>query len=97
MRKVSRKQSRINRELEKVRRRLSPFCVLCGMPAAAGAHLLPRSLYPEYYTEEWNLVPMCERHHYLYDNDISFRQQCHELYDRIKAHDERAADKYFRL
>ena len=97
LRKISKKQSRINRELDKVRHNLSPYCIICGRPATDLSHLLPRSLYAEYYTEEWNIVPMCREHHFQFDNNVSFRQNCISLYNRVKEHDERAAHKHFDL
>ena len=97
MKKVSKKQSLRNRELDKIRKNLSPFCVLCGRRATGGAHLLPRSLYPEYYTAPWNVVPMCREHHDRYDSDRDFRRSCTDLENIVRQHDELAANRYFKL
>lgn len=95
MRKVSKKQSMRNRELVRLKNQLPRVCVLCGRPANDLAHLLPRSLYPEYYTMDWNLVIMCRDCHGRYDNDRRFRSGCKELVERVMAHDECAANRYF--
>lgn len=97
MRKVSKKQSMLNRAVAKIKASKSDRCVICGRSYVDAAHLLPRSLYPEYYTEEWNIVPMCREHHTRYDNNRSFRRSCTELYEIVKAHDECAANRYFGL
>jgi hypothetical protein len=93
--KVSKKQSILNRAVAKIKASKTGGCVLCGNPYVDAAHLLPRSTHPEYYTEEWNIVPMCREHHTRYDNSRSFRQTCKELYNIVKAHDEQAAFRYF--
>lgn len=97
MRKVSNKQAKLNREMNKIKRDLSPYCRLCGRPAVDPAHLLPRSLYPEYYTKEWNVVPMCRDHHNLYDGNRDFLRSCTELVNIVRQHDELAANRYFGL
>lgn len=83
--------------MDKIKRSLSPYCCLCGRPAVDPAHLLPRSEYPEYYTEEWNVVPMCRDHHNLYDGNREFRRSCTKLVEIVRSHDERAANRYFGL
>ena len=97
MRKVSKKQSILNRAVAKIKASKSDRCIICGRPYVDAAHLLPKSMYPEYYTEEWNIVPLCREHHTRYDNSRSFRQTCTELYKIVKAHDEQAAFRYFGL
>lgn len=95
MRKVSKKQSILNRAVAKIKASKSDRCMICGRPYVDAAHLLPKSVWPEYYTEEWNIVPLCREHHTRYDNSRSFRQTCTELYNIVKAHDEHAAFRYF--
>ena len=97
MKRVSSKQAKLNREMDKIKRNLSPHCCLCGRPAVDPAHLLPRSLYPEYYIEEWNVVPMCRNHHDLYDGNREFRRRCTEVVNIVRLHDEQAANRYFGL
>lgn len=97
MKKISTNQSRLNRAVAKIKASKTGGCVLCGNPYVDAAHLLPKSVWPEYYTEEWNIVPMCREHHTRYDNSRSFRQTCTKLYEIVKEHDERAAYRYFGL
>lgn len=96
IRKVSKKQEALNNEMNKIKRELPDRCCICGRPAVDPAHLLPRSMYPEYYTAKWNVVPMCREHHRLYDNDIEFRKQQKKLYKIVLEHDEYAAHRYFK-
>ena len=97
MRKVSIKQLARNREIAKIKKTLLPVCVICGRPATDLAHLLPKSVWPEYYTLPENLRMMCRKHHTLYDDDLSFRQQQTELIEAVKSFDEMAALRYFKL
>lgn len=97
MQKVSKKQALLNRKVAEIKKSLPPFCSICGRPGNQLAHLLPKSIYPEYYTERWNLVIMCHACHNNYDNDIAFRQRKTQLYNRIKEHDEQAAYRYFKI
>lgn len=83
--------------MDKIKHNLSPYCCLCGRPAVDPAHLLSRLIYPEYYTEEWNVVPMCREHHNLYDTNREFRRGCTELVNIVRRHDEQAANRYFDL
>lgn len=97
MKRVSTKQAALNRAVAKVKASKPDMCVICGRNFTDAAHLLPRSLYPEYYTEDWNIVPMCRYHHTMYDNNRSFRKTCTKLYEIVKQHDELAANRYFDL
>lgn len=97
MKRVSKLQSKRNRELDKIKRNLSPYCCICKRIAVDPAHLLPRSIYPEYYTAVWNVVPMCRYHHSLYDGDREFRKNCTELVNIVRQHDELAANRHFGL
>lgn len=95
MRQVSKKQAARLREFNKVKRELSGVCCICGNLAVDAAHLLPRSLYPEYYTETWNIVPMCRSCHERFDRDRDFRNQQSELKRIVAEHDELAANRHF--
>lgn len=97
MKQISKCQAKRNREMTKIKQNLSPYCCLCGRLAVDPAHLLPRSLYPEYYTEEWNIVPMCREHHQLYDGDREFRRSCTQLVNIVRERDKLAANRYFGL
>lgn len=97
MRQVSHRQAQKNRELAKIKKELSPFCCICGRPGSDLMHLIPKSVYPEYYTEPLNLAIGCRECHKKYDNDLSFRRKQKHLYNRIKSFDENAANKYFKI
>lgn len=95
MRQVSKKQAARLRKFNRVKRELSGVCCICGQVAVDAAHLLPRSLYPEYYTETWNIVPMCRDCHRSYDDDKAFRKKQSELKRIVAEHDELAANRHF--
>lgn len=97
MKKVSKQQAKKNREIAKIKKSLSPYCCICGAYATDPAHLLPRSMFPEYYTETWNIVPMCRKHHDRYDGDRNFRRSCTKLVEIVIGHDFEAANLYFGL
>ena len=97
LKSVSKKQAVRNRELSKIRENLSETCVICGKRSCDLAHLLPRSLYPEYYTNPLNIVGLCRECHNKYDNNLAFRQRQKRLIERVKSFDECAANRYFRL
>lgn len=96
MRQISKSRARKLREFNAVKKGLSPYCCICGRLAVDAAHLLPRSLYPEYYSEKWNIVPMCREHHNLYDNNKEFREKQVELYMQVSLHDQLAANRHFK-
>lgn len=93
----SKKQSAKNRELSKIKATMENKCVICGCVGSDLAHLLPKSLYPEHYTNELNLVIMCRNCHILYDNDLNFRRKQVSLYNQICGFDIVGAAKYFRI
>jgi 5-methylcytosine-specific restriction endonuclease McrA len=98
MKKISSKRATQERILKKYRdEELPRFCEICGRPASVGMHILPRSLYPEYYTERWNIAAGCEECHAKFDNDLSFRQKQTELFNRVKQHDPKAAARHFKI
>lgn len=97
MKKVSSKQAQRNREIAKIKNHLSPFCEICGRKATDAAHLLPKSIYPEYYTLKDNIVGLCRECHDKYDNDLTFRKRQKSLYERICKYDEEAAKRHFQI
>lgn len=97
MRKVSTKQAARNREVARIKSQLPLFCAICGKPANDAAHLLPKSIYPEYYTHPLNIVILCREHHRLYDDDVEFRRRQTKLFNQVCRFDEQAARRYFRL
>lgn len=97
-RKVSTKQAARNREVARIKSKLPLFCAICGKHTTGdAAHLLPKSLYPEYYTHPLCIVRMCRTCHQSYDNDLLFRQQQTKLFNQICRFDERAARKHFKV
>ena len=97
MKTISNKQQKRNRDVAKIKRSLSPYCVICHRLGCDAAHLVPKSLYPEHYTNPLNIVMMCRECHNQYDNNREFRQKQTHLYERVKSFDELAANRYFDL
>ncbi|WP_300701267.1 HNH endonuclease [Bacteroides sp.] len=97
MRQISNKQSQRNREVAKIKRNLPSVCAICGKLAVDAAHLVPKSIYPEHYTNPLNIVGLCRECHNKYDNNLSFRQRQKRLIERVKSFDECAANRYFHL
>lgn len=102
MKKVSDKQSSKDREVSRIKRQLikehGEVCCICHchLPVYA-MHLLPKSVWPEYYTEPRNIQLGCPWCHDKYDNDIFFRQKQTNLFNQIASFDEQAARRYFKL
>lgn len=97
LQRISTKQKAKNQEVAKIKAELPKRCAICGQVGNDLAHLLPKSIYPEYYTKRENLVILCRRCHEEYDNNLSFRQQQYHLIEQVKAFDALAANRYFRL
>ena len=97
MKQISTNQAQRNREIAKIKENLPSYCVICGKPAVDAAHLVPKSMYPEHYTNPLNIVGLCRECHNRYDNDLSFRRKQKRLIERVKSFDECAANRYFRL
>lgn len=98
MRQISKKQSKINRTLRDIKLKLayeSERCRLCGAKAVDLAHLLPRSMYPEYQTKEWNVTLLCRRCHTQFDDNVEFRQKYKHIARHIKNIDELAYNRYY--
>lgn len=97
--KVSKKQSNKNNKVAKLKAALPNICAICGKEYPRSlldaAHLLPKSIFPEYYTEDWIIVLACRCCHNKFDNDKEFRKKQTHLYEIVKAHDELAAYRYF--
>jgi hypothetical protein len=52
MKQISAKQQQRNNILAKIKQGLKKECFICDAPANDLAHILPKSLYLEYYTNE---------------------------------------------
>lgn len=83
IRKVSKSQARKNAELAKIKKKMKKVCFFCGGRGYDLCHVLPRSLMPQYYTEEWNLIIACRTHHEMFDNNIKFRKMFNSLYNQV--------------
>lgn len=97
MKQISSKQAQRNREVARIKENLPSYCVICGKFAVDAAHLVPKSMYPEHYTNPLNIVGLCRECHNKYDNDLSFRRKQKRLIERVKSFDACAANRYFRL
>lgn len=97
MKQISNKQAKRNREVKNIKLELPTTCAICGKPAVDAAHLVPKSMYPEHYTNPLNIVGLCRECHSRYDNNLSFRKRQKRLIERVKSFDECAANRYFRL
>ena len=95
MKIISKKQQQKNNILAKIKSNLEKKCFLCGKPANDLAHILPKSLFPAYYTNKRNLIILCRECH-KFDNNIEFRQQKIELYNIAKQINKQAAIRYFK-
>ena len=99
MRNVSKKQAVKNRTLAKIKSELietsGNVCVITGNYGDDLMHLLPKSIYPEYYLEPRNLVIGSRDAHNEFDNSINFRRLQTALYEQVKEFDELAANRYF--
>ena len=98
IKQISNKQSRINRELNRIKMRLvdeSDRCRYCGSQGHDLAHILPKSVYPEHYTKEWNLTLLCRRCHNRFDNDVNFRKSS-GIGDVVKKYDKLAYNRRFK-
>lgn len=96
MKQVSRKQSEINRKLAKIKSELmGGMCPICRTKKGTDLmHLLPRSTFPEYQTEEWNLILGCRSCHVKFDADKEFRKNS-KMGEHIKEIDELAYNRHY--
>ncbi|MGJ7024973.1 HNH endonuclease [Petrimonas sulfuriphila] len=85
MRQVSKKQTKKNAVLHKIKQGLPKVCHFCGKYGNDLAHLLPKSRFPKYYTEEWNLIISCREHHHIYDESGEYRRRQTDLYNLVMA------------
>ena len=95
MNQVSKKQAQRNIEIRKIKKELPEHCVLCGRSPVVAAHLLPKSVWPEYYTEPLNLTSLCDECHDEHDNRISFRFRQTKLYEQVMKFDPKAANRHY--
>lgn len=96
MKKVSDKQRKKNNILSEYKKLHPKQCVICGRTANDFAHLLPKSIYPEWYTEPLNLVIMCRSCHQYHDDNIEFRTLQDKLFNQVCQFDELSARRYYK-
>jgi len=85
MKRVSKSQAEKNRRIAEIKRNLPKVCFICGQPCTGdAAHLLPKSTFPQYYTEPKNIVRMCRACHNRYDNDKDFRSGMLNIIIKVK-------------
>jgi len=99
MKQVSTKQAAKNRTLAKIKSELieanGNVCAITGNYGDDLMHILPKSIWPEYYLEPKNLVIGSRDAHNEFDNSINFRRLQKDLYEQVKEFDELAANRYF--
>lgn len=96
MRKKSKKQILKDRTIGEIKKNLPPICEIGGKHTQGdAAHLLPKSVWPEHYTNPLNIVLLCRECHNQYDSSMNFRKLQKKLYERVKSFDERGAYRYF--
>lgn len=99
LKQVSKKQAKRNAILYKIKKNLPEKCYFCTSRGTDLAHVLPKSRFPEYYTEEWNLLNSCREHHDNYDGDMEYRSTQNELFlialNNVKECDRGRVLKYF--
>lgn len=101
MKQVSTKQAAKNRELARIKKELIELngdrCMICRMNNCTDLmHLLPRSLFPEYQTSEWNLIVGCRSCHDIFDSSAAFRRKT-GLYKHVAKYDQQGAYRYFQM
>ena len=97
MKNKSKKQVQRDREVKRIKQTLPQSCAICGKIGIDAAHLLPKSVYPEHYTNPLNIVLLCRECHQKYDNNLAFRKQQTKLINRVKLFDEKAANRHYDL
>lgn len=85
MRKVSTKQAAKNREVARIKATKPDICVICGRPCLSSdaMHLLPKSIYPQYYTEPLNIWKAHRNCHCFYDDSKQFRSEMSDIIDIV--------------
>ena len=100
MNKKSDKQKQKDYTLSKIKKGLiekhGKTCCICQRMCEPDLmHLLPKSIWPEYYLNPENLVIGCREHHNEFDNSINFRRLQDHLYKKVYSFDKIAANRYF--
>lgn len=96
MKNKSTKQCQIQRRIKEIAKLLPEYCAICGARANDPAHLLPRSLWPEYVDNPDNIVALCRSCHQQHDDNVEFRTKQDKLFIQACKVDEQAAIRYYR-
>jgi len=101
MRNISKKQSAKNAQIAKIKKELLEkhgyMCMICRKEKGTDLmHILPKSLFPEHYTANWNLIIGCRSCHEIFDSSASFRRKT-GLYERVKNYEPQGAWRYFQM
>ena len=100
--KISNSQKKKNSAVAKIKRDLleesGNVCRLCGGYGNDLMHILPKSIYPEYYSEPRNLIIGCRSCHVSFDDNLLFRQAQESLISQCREYAlESDIHKYFKL
>ena len=100
--KVGKKQARKNSILANIKKDLEPICAICGVYGANDlSHTTPKSTFPQYYTEDWNVAILCRDCHDKFDESVEFRKKQTHLYNNVinyvREEDKGRVNMYFGL
>lgn len=80
---------------------LPKVCCICGGYGDDLAHVVPKSIFPQYYVSEFNLVIMCRECHVNFDNNIEYRRLqihlCNRVISNVREADRGRVQNYFGL
>lgn len=101
MKQTSTKQAKKNRELQRIKKELQQehgeLCMICKSERSSDLmHILPKGIYPEHYTEKWNLALGCRSCHELFDSSAAYRRKT-SFYAQVSKHDYHGAYRYFQM
>ena len=99
MLKQSKKQSQKNTLVKKARDSKEHICIICRNYCEQGdpVHLLPRSTFPQYYTEPLNVWRGHRECHRRYDDNKSFRGSLTHIIDIVsKFANKEEINRYFK-
>ena len=98
MKQISKKQNQKNSLVKKARDSKEHICIICKRYCENGdaVHLLPRSTFPQYYTEPLNVWRGHRECHARYDDNKAFRSSLTHIIDIVrKFASEQDINRYF--
>lgn len=66
---MSKRSKSIDRAMKRAKKAFDGECVFCGQSPVDGAHILARDKYSQYVDFEFNIIPLCRKHHVLFDDE----------------------------